>query len=392
MFFLFYIPNPSQDFHIINDYTVPQNAQMKMIIIFETNHIVRGIGMKKSMFLKLVGILAVLTLMLVACSDPNNEVKESNEASQESKSTETNASEEAAKTTVEITDAHGTVTVPVNPKNVVALDNRTFETLADWNIDLVAVPKDVMPSDSPYVKDDSVQNVGNHREPNLEIIAAANPELVIIGQRFAGYYEDIKKIVPNAAVIDLNVDVSEEAATPGENLTNGLKNSTIALGQIFDKNEEANQLVADFDKVIENAKSAYNGTDTIMSVIVAGGNIGFSAPHSGRVWGPMYEIFGWVPALEVADATSDHQGDEVSVEAIAQSNPDWLFVLDRDAATSSATDSVPAQDVIDHSPALQNTTSVSKGQIVYAPADTYTNESIQTYIELFENLANTLAK
>ncbi|GAB6928779.1 siderophore ABC transporter substrate-binding protein [Paenibacillus sp. JCM 10914] len=348
--------------------------------------------MKKSMFLKLVGILAVLTLMLVACSDPNNEVKESNEASQESKSTETNASEEAAKTTVEITDAHGTVTVPVNPKNVVALDNRTFETLADWNIDLVAVPKDVMPSDSPYVKDDSVQNVGNHREPNLEIIAAANPELVIIGQRFAGYYEDIKKIVPNAAVIDLNVDVSEEAATPGENLTNGLKNSTIALGQIFDKNEEANQLVADFDKVIENAKSAYNGTDTIMSVIVAGGNIGFSAPHSGRVWGPMYEIFGWVPALEVADATSDHQGDEVSVEAIAQSNPDWLFVLDRDAATSSATDSVPAQDVIDHSPALQNTTSVSKGQIVYAPADTYTNESIQTYIELFENLANTLAK
>ena len=36
-----------------------------------------------------------------------------------------------------------------------------------------------------------------------------------------------------------------------------------------------------------------------MSVIVSGGNIGFAAPHSGRVWGPMYEIFGWTPALEV---------------------------------------------------------------------------------------------
>ncbi len=36
--------------------------------------------------------------------------------------------------TVEITDAHGKVTVPVNPKNVVALDNRTFETLADWEL------------------------------------------------------------------------------------------------------------------------------------------------------------------------------------------------------------------------------------------------------------------
>ncbi|MGE7948796.1 siderophore ABC transporter substrate-binding protein [Lysinibacillus sp. NPDC093688] len=341
--------------------------------------------MKKSMFLKLVGIMAVLTLMLAACS--------SNKTNEESKSNEDNESAEVAKaTTVEITDAHGTVTVPVNPKNVVALDNRTFETLADWKIDLVAVPKDVMPADSPYVKDDSVKNIGNHREPNLEIIAAANPELVIIGQRFAGYYEEIKKLVPNAVVIDLNVDVSEEAATPGENLVNGLKNSTIALGQIFDKNEEAKQVVADFDKVIEDAKSAYNGKDKVMSVIVGGGDIGFSAPHSGRVWGPMYEIFGWAPALEVADSTSDHKGDEVSVEAIAESNPDWLFVLDRDAAVSGEEDSVPAQDVIAKSPALQKTTAVSKKHIVYAPADTYTNESIQTYIELFENLANTLAK
>ncbi|MGE7688941.1 siderophore ABC transporter substrate-binding protein [Lysinibacillus sp. NPDC097214] len=341
--------------------------------------------MKKSMFLKLVGILAVLTLMLAACS--------SNKTNEESKSNEDKGSEEVAKpTTVEITDAHGTVTVPVNPKNVVALDNRTFETLADWKIDLVAVPKDVMPADSPYVKDDSVKNIGNHREPNLEIIAAANPELVIVGQRFAGYYEEIKKLVPNAVVIDLNVDVSEEAATPGENLVNGLKNSTIALGQIFDKNEEAKQVVADFDKVIENAKSAYNGTDKVMSVIVGGGDIGFAAPHSGRVWGPMYEMFGWAPALEVADSTSDHKGDEVSVEAIAESNPDWLFVLDRDAAISGEENSVPAQDVIANAPALQKTTAVSKKHIVYAPADTYTNESIQTYIELFENLANTLAK
>lgn len=343
--------------------------------------------MKKTRFLKLVGIMAVLTLMLAACSSPSNESK------QESKPTEVNGSEAAAKPkTVEITDAHGTVTVPVNPKNVVALDNRTFETLADWKIELAAAPKDIMPEGISYKSDDSVQNIGNHREPNLEILAAADPELVIVGQRFADYYEDIKKLVPNAVVIDLNVDVSEEAATPGENLVNGLKNSTISLGQIFDKNEEAKQLVADFDKVIEDAKSAYNGKDTVMSVIVSGGDIGFAAPHSGRVWGPMYDIFGWVPALEVADTSTDHKGDEVSVEAIAQSNPDWIFVLDRDAGTSDAATSTPAQDVIANSPALQNTTAISKEQIIYAPADTYTNESIQTYLELFQNLADTLAK
>lgn len=340
--------------------------------------------MKKSKIFKVTVIMAAFVLMLTACTNSGNKPND----------TETNGqvNEPVEVSTVEITDVHGTVTVPVNPKNVVALDNRTFETLSDWGIELAAVPKGVMPADSPYVADESVQDIGNHREPNLEIIAALDPELVIVGQRFASFYEDIKKIVPNAAVIDLNFDVSEATDTPGENLVNGLKNSTMALGQIFDKNEEAKQLVADFDKAIEDAKSAYNGTDTVMSVIVSGGDIGFSAPHSGRVWGPMYEIFGWISALEIDGTSSDHQGDDISVEAIAQSNPDWIFVLDRDAAISSTEDAVPAQDVIDNSPALKNTTAVSEGRIVYAPADTYTNESIQTYLELFGDIAKALAK
>lgn len=351
--------------------------------------------MKRSLSTKLIMMAALLVLVLAACSNSNKEADQASQPANTNASANNAASggEEAAKpTTVEITDAHGTVTVPVNPKNVVALDSRTFETLASWDVKLAAVPKDVMPADSPYVKDESVQNVGNHREPNLELIAAAEPELVIIGQRFGGFYEDVKKLVPNAAVIDLNFDVSEKAAAPGENLINGFKDSTINLGKIFDKNEEAEQLVAAFDQAIEDAKSAYNGTDKVMSVVVSGGNIGFSAPHSGRVWGPLYDIFGWVPALEVKGATADHQGDEVSVEAIAQSNPDWLFVLDRDASISSETDAVPAQDVIDNAPALKNTTAVTEGRIVYAPKDTYTNESIETFIELFENLADALAK
>ena len=347
--------------------------------------------MKRSKLFMSTIIMVIFALMLTACTSPSNKVAEPATNDEVNESIEV-SDEPIEVSTVEIVDLHGTVTVPVNPKNVVALDSRTFETLADWGIELAAAPKAVMNADSPYVSDESVQDIGNHREPNLEIIAAVNPELVIVGQRFANFYEDIKKLVPNAVVIDLNFDVSELAETPGENLVNGLKNSTMALGQIFDRNEEAEKLVDNLDRAIEEAKSAYNGTDRIMSVIVSGGSIGFSAPLTGRVWGPMYEIFGWVPALEVDSASSDHQGDEISVEAIAQSNPDWIFVLDRDASVSSTTDSVPAQDVIDDSPALKNTSAVVEGKIAYAPNDTYTNESIETYLELFEGLAEALAK
>lgn len=358
--------------------------------------------MKKSIFSKLSVFVTIFALMLSGCAGASTEssAEQSSEPASESVSEsvsetaepESSVSEPEGAATVEITDVHGTVVVPVNPKNVVALDNRTFETLSDWGIELVAVPKGVMPAESPYVKDEAVQDIGSHNEPNLEIIAAADPELVIVGQRFAGYYDEIKALVPNAAVIDLNFDVSTDAESPGDNLVNGLKNSTTVLGQIFDKTEQADQLNADFDKAIADAKAAYNTTDTVMSVVVSGGEIGFSAPRSGRVWGPMYEVFGWTSALEVDGSTSDHQGDDISVEAIAQSNPDWIFVLDRDAAVSSVDDAVPAQDVINNSPALQNTTAVTSGHIVYAPNDTYTNESIQTYLELFENIANALAK
>lgn len=343
--------------------------------------------MKKNNVLKSTAIMAAAVLMMTACSSPSSTTTGTTETPET-----TVAVTSKEDLTVEINDIHGPVTVPVNPQKVISLDNRTYETLSDWGIELVAAPKGVMPADSPYVTDESVLDIGNHREPNLEIIAAADPDLVIIGQRFASYYEEIKKLVPNAAVIDLNFDVSEEADKPGESLVNGLKDSTVALGKIFDKNKEAEQLTTDFDQAIEAVKSAYNGTDAIMSVVVSGGNIGFSAPHSGRVWGPMYEVFGWVPALEIDNTTSDHQGDDISVEAIAQSNPDWIFVLDRDAAVSSVTDAVPAQDVIDQSPALQNVTAVSEGHIIYAPADTYTNESIQTYLELFGDIAKALAE
>ncbi|WP_312426271.1 siderophore ABC transporter substrate-binding protein [Lacrimispora sp.] len=352
--------------------------------------------MKKNNVLKTTAIMAAAVLMMTACSSPSTTTKDTVETAETTKAAKAAETTEAAKSdealTVEIKDIHGMVTVPVNPQKVISLDNRTYETLSDWGIELVAAPKGVMPAGSQYVADESVLDIGNHREPNLEIIAAADPDLVIVGQRFASYYEEIKKLVPNAVVIDLNFDVSEEADTPGENLVNGLKDSTVALGKIFDKNKEAEQLTDDFDQAIEAVKSAYNGTDTIMSVVVSGGNIGFSAPHSGRVWGPMYEVFGWVPALDIDNTTSDHQGDDISVEAIAQSNPDWIFVLDRDAAVSSTTDAVPAQDVIDQSPALQNVTAVSEGHIVYAPADTYTNESIQTYLELFGDLQKALAE
>lgn len=294
-------------------------------------------------------------------------------------------------TEVTIIDAHGEVTVPKNPQRVVALDNRTFEILENFGIDLVAAPKDIMPASSSYKNDDSIENIGNHREPNLEILAAADPDLVIVGQRFASYYEDIKELAPNAAVVDFDVDVSEEAESPGENLIQGFITTTLSLGEIFDKQAEAEKLIADLEESLDRASAAYNG-ESVMALVVSGGEIGFSAPKYGRVWGPVYEILDLKPALEVDGDSSDHKGDDISVEAIAESNPAYLLVLDRDAATSDAADSQPAEDVIENSQALNTLDVIAANKVYYAPKDTYTNESIITFIEIFNGLADLFQK
>ncbi|MFP3893904.1 ABC transporter substrate-binding protein [Exiguobacterium indicum] len=322
-------------------------------------------------------VVSSLAVLLAACGNAGE--------------ADTKKNAEAPKT-VKIKDAHGTVNVPVNPKKVVALDNRTFETLAAWDVELAAAPVGLLPAESPYAKDKDIVDVGMHFEPNLEAIAGVNPDVVIVGQRFADHYEDIKKLVPNAAVIDLDITLPEDSGTPGELLVKGLEDTTETLGQIFDKKQEADQLVTTLEQSIKDVKKSYNGQDSIMSVIVSGGDIGFSAPMSGRVFGPMYDLFDWKPALEVKQKSGNDQGDEVSVEAIAQSNPDWLLVLDRDAPLGNAEGAVPAQDVIDRAPALQKTKAIKDDNIVYAPKDTYLNESIQTYSEFFTDIAKALEK
>lgn len=331
---------------------------------------------------KLLVIALLLSLMLTACS--NKQGQEVNTKD------ETNA--ESSTDTVKIKDLTGELEVRKNPKKVAALDNRTFETLENWGIKLVAAPKAVMPATSGYKTDETIADIGNHREPNLEALAAANPDLIIVGQRFGSHYDEIKKLLPKADIINLNWDVSKDAEKPGENLINGFKDSIDSLGAIFDKKAEADELKKYLDDSITKAKEAYKG-GSVVSVVVSGGEIGYSAPGFGRVWGPLFQVLDLTPAIEIDNTSSDHKGDEISVEAIAQANPKYLLVLDRDAATTKAgEESIPASDVIEGSQALKNVDAIKDSNIYYAPADTYTNESPQTFIKIFEGLADLFSK
>ena len=285
---------------------------------------------------------------------------------------------------IEIEDNEGTKTVPSPPNSVVALDNRTFEALNSWGVELSAAARSLMPETNSMANDESIPDVGNHREPNLETIVAAEPDVVISGQRFTDFNDQIAELVPDATLIDLE-------PREGEDFDEELRRQTLTLGELFQKQDEAQALVDDFDSSIERVEKAYDEGTSVMAVNTSGGNINYLAPTVGRTLGPVFDIFDFSPALEVDDASDDHQGDDISVEAIADSNPDLILVMDRDAAVASDEDGyTPANALIEKSPALQNVGAVKDGNIVIMPEDTYTNEGIQTYTEFFNSLADAL--
>ena len=278
-----------------------------------------------SMKLRAAALLGVAALTLTACGSNTAAPAESAPASSSS---------------VTFTDNNGEHTINTPAKSVVATDNRTFETLEAWDIKLTAGAVALMPDTISYAKDESVVDLGSHREPNLEAIVEVAPDLIINGQRFTQHAEKISKLAPEATIV--NLDPRE-----GEPFDKELKRQTTVLGEIFGKQTEAKALNDDFDKAVARAKAAYNKDDKVMGLITSGGEINYSAPGSGRSVGPAFDILGLTPALVVEDASTDHEGDDISVEAIAGSNPDWMLVLDRDGAVAADESGyTPAADLL----------------------------------------------
>ncbi|MFC4140030.1 MULTISPECIES: siderophore ABC transporter substrate-binding protein [unclassified Microbacterium] len=291
-----------------------------------------------------------------------------------------------AAASVTIEDNTGSHEIATPPASVVATDNRTFQTLDEWGIELSAAAVSLMPETVSYKTQEGLVDLGSHREPNLELVVAAAPDLVINGQRFTQHGEAIASLVPDATIIDL--EPREDEPFDAE-----LKRQTAALGEIFAKQTEAKKLNDKLDASIEKAKKAYDEGDTVMAVTTSGGQIGYVAPKVGRTLGPVFDILGLTPALEVEGATDDHQGDDISVEAIAKANPDWILVMDRDAVfAAEEPEYVQAAQIIENSEALKGVTAVKDAQIVYMPVDTYLNEGIQTYTTFFNDFAKALEK
>lgn len=255
--------------------------------------------------------VVLLGLGLAGCNSGND-------ATTDSSGGATAQSSAAKAETLEVTDSNGTVTVPKNPEKVVVFDNGSLDTIDALGAgdSVIGAATDNLPAYLEDYKD--VDSAGGIKEPDLEKINQMQPDLIIISGRQSDFQDQLKEIAPT---MYLAVDPTDT--------WNSIQHNVETLGQIFDKEAEAKEQLADLETSIEETKTkAADSQDKALTVLVNEGEL--SAYGKDSRFGIIYDTFGFAEADDAIEAST--HGQSVSYEYVLDKNPDVLFVVDRTKA------------------------------------------------------------
>ncbi len=280
-------------------------------------------------------LMLMLVLSLAACGSSANTAQDDS-ASQEGE---------------EIVVKHqlGETKVKKNPKNVVVFDFGVLDSLDKLGVEVAGVPQANVP---PYLKKygaGDYANVGSLKEPDFEKISSLGPDLIIISARQSDQYEEFSKIAPT---IFMGVDTSRYMESFTENME--------TLGKIFGKEAEVEKELKAINETIEKVKEKASASDKkALIILTTGGKT--SAYGPGSRFGLIHDVLGVKPVDKNIKAAT--HGMSVSFEYIAEKNPDYLFVIDRDQVVSGE-GGQPAEQVLNND-LVKGTKAYKDKNIVY---------------------------
>ncbi|WP_207483889.1 siderophore ABC transporter substrate-binding protein [Arenibaculum pallidiluteum] len=251
----------------------------------------------------------------------------------------------AAKDTVSVQHAQGTTEIPARPQRVVVFDLSALDTLDAMGVKVAGVPGGIFPEYLAHYKDASHPKVGSLFEPDFEAVTALEPDLIVVGSRSAPKLGELSRIAPT---IDLTTDAKDQLGSVRRNVT--------LLGRIFGKEQEAAARLAKLDESVAAVRRDAADAGKALLVLVTGNKI--SAYGPGSRFGMLHTVLGVPPAAP--DLKISNHGEAISSEFILRTNPDWLFVIDRDAAIGTGA----ARQVLENE-LVASTKAAKSGRIVY---------------------------
>ena len=338
---------------------------------------------------KLLALILALSMLaaLAACSntDGSGSTTPSADTSQQvSASGGEGGAQSDTPTEVTITSLNGSgeaveLTVPYDPQRVAILDMASLDILDALGVGsrVVGTADTSLDYLQDYISDD-IANLGTIKEADLEAVMACEPDVIFIGGRLAGSYDALSQIAP---VVYLSTDTEL-------GVVESVRKNAATIATMFGLESEVEELMAGFDSRIQALAENAAGHTAIVGLVTSGsfnvlGNDG-RCSMIGREIG--YENIG----VDADIDTSTH-GNEASFEFIVEKDPDYIFVLDRDAAIQTEGAQL-AQDVLENE-LVMGTRAYQDGHIVYLahPAVWYTAEGGITALDLmFQDLESEL--
>ena len=236
--------------------------------------------------------------------------------------------------------AMGKTTIIGMPKRVVVLDTGELDSVLALGVKPVgAVQADANQAFQSYLQDQAqgVETVGTIRAPNLEKIAALNPDLILSNKvRDADKYDTLSKIAPTVFAEKVGVAWQENLLLAGR-----------ALG----KEAEAERILADYEEKARTVgQLAGNPADTEVSMVRQMSD-SIRLYGKGSFIGTVLEDAGFSrPEIQQVDETFV----EISREQISQADGDLIFYSAFGPTSQTALDELVAGPLWQNLPAVQN--------------------------------------
>ena len=292
-------------------------------------------------------LAAVMALSLVACSAPaeNNTTTESNKVTEGSTEAETTVSKPES---VTITCIDGTrdeneiqMEVPYDPQKIAVCDMATLDILVNLGLEdrIVCVSNTTL--DYLVGAVEGIPTCGTIKEPDAETIMSYEPDLIFMGGRGSDFYSTLSEIAP---VVRLTVS---------GNVIEGTMKNAMTIASIFGMEDEMDAKAANYNARIEALQNFAKDKNAIVGMVTSGNfNV---VGNDGRCSIIGNEIGFNNVGVDANIESSDH-GNIATFEYILDVNPEYIFVMDRDAATGGASTAaeVMNNDVINQTDAAKN--------------------------------------
>ncbi|MDR2327904.1 MAG: siderophore ABC transporter substrate-binding protein [Acidovorax sp.] len=219
---------------------------------------------------------------------------------------------------VTVKDSRGEVSLPLQPKTVVVYDLGALDIIQSLGGAVHGVPNQALPPLLAAYKDQTkYPHIGSLFEPDYEKLKALKPDLIIAGNRTLPKIAELSKFAP---VLDVTVG-------DGDQLTQIYRNIR-AISTIYGVPQKGEAEIKTIESEIAAVKAKAQQQGSGLMLMTNGGKMSVYGP--GSRFDMLYTVFGVQPVKDKIEVSK--HGQAVSFEYLLKTNPDWLLVLDRDAA------------------------------------------------------------